>query len=175
MLLTEIESAIEDAYAAEREMAFLRLVGMRQPVAFLAAQRIVWDDSGAALAACPPWLVAELYRWIDAYRNDGHLISHSSAGSTDHTDLAIRLAKVLPPKAGQDWPLELLEVEERHPSGKVHHFFTHHVVPGEGVSLKHGLPREYMESGQLTETEFRHGSPVGESRHFDSQGRELRR
>jgi hypothetical protein len=175
MQFADIKSAVEDAYGAEREMGFLRLVGMRQPVTFFAAQRIVRDDSAAALEACPPWLVAELYRWIDSYRDDGHLISHSSAGSADHTDLAISLAKTLPPKADQDWPLELIEVEERYPSGKVHRFFTHYVSPGEGIPVAHGLHREYTESGQLTETEFRHGSPVGEPRRFDSQGRELGR
>lgn len=173
MQFADIENAVEDAYAAEREMGFLRLVGMRQPVAFLAVQRIVQDDSAAALRACPPWLVAELYRWLDAYRDDGHLISHSSVGSAGHTDLAIRLAKVVPPKTTQDWPLELIEVEERYPSGKVHRFFTHYVWPGEGAPIVHGLHREYTESGQLIETEYRHGKPVGDPRHFDSQGREV--
>lgn len=173
MQFADIESAVEDAYIAEREMGFLRLVGMRQPVAFLAAQRMVKGNSAAVLEACPPWLVAELYRWIDAYRDDGHLISHSSAGSADHTDLAIRLAKVVPPKTSQDWPLDLVEVEELYPSGKVHRFFTHYARPGESAPVLHGLHREYTESGQLTEREYRHGSPVGDPRQFDSQGKEV--
>jgi hypothetical protein len=41
MTFPEIEREIEDIYRVEREMGFPHLYGMRQPVAFLVARKVI--------------------------------------------------------------------------------------------------------------------------------------
>ena len=172
MPFPDIESAVEDAYRTEREMGFLCLTGMRQPVAFFAAQTIVESGDSRLIGRCPPWLVAELYRWLDAYRDDGSLITYSSAGQADHSLIAKRLTELLPPKESLGWPGILHNTERRHASGKVHQYFTHYVSLLNGQEVLHGLHREYSEAGETTETEYRHGVAIGSPRKFDTRGSE---
>ena len=173
MAFPDIQSAVEDAYCAEREMGFPSLYGMRSPVAFFAAQKIVEGEDAALLDDCPPWLVAELYTWLDALRDQGTLVFHSSVGAADHTALGSRLAELLPPKASHGKSLELEERQERYSSGRLHRCFTRYEpANGEGYVL-HGLHREYAEDGTLTETEYRHGASIGVPRRFDQAGGEL--
>lgn len=170
---SEIQSFVEDTYSTERAHGFLCLEAMRSSTTFFAAQRIDAAGQPGELEGCPPWLVAEIYQWLDVYAKEGKLIFGSNLGEADHSMLAGRLARLLPPKDSMGPSVDLHVDELRYPSGRVHKHFTYYTLAPSGVKVLHGLHREYTEAGTLTEIEFRHGAPIGQPRVFNESGQEV--
>ena len=167
----DIQSAVEDAYVMERTNGFLCLAAMRASTTFFAMQRIA--ASGVAeLEHCPPWLLVELYQWMDVYAREGRLTFLSNLGEADHSALAKQLHGLLPPKESLGPSINLQVGELPHPSGRIHKHFTYYAA-ADGAKVLHGLHREYTETGALTETEFRHGNPLGYPRVFNAAGQEV--
>lgn len=169
-----IQSAVEDSYAMERTNGFLCLAAMRSSTTFFAMQRLAATGGLAQLKDCPPWLVAELYQWMDVYAEKGRLCFLSNLGEVDHSALAKRLLEILPPKESFGPSINLQVAELHHPSGRVQRHFTYYVFPQDGFHILHGLHREYSETGVLEETEFRHGAALSHSRTFGATGHEAR-
>lgn len=173
MAFADIQSAVEDTYAMERTNGFLCLAAMRTSTTFFAAQQIAAGEGAIDLGTCPPWLLSELYGWIDIYLREGSLkwlVPHSS-GEVDHSGVAVQLTKLLPPKEQYGSSLDLHVGEVQYPSGRYKSYFTYYSSAG-GDAVLHGLHRGYSETGALTETEYRHGITIG-SRHFDEKGTEV--
>ncbi|MGM9485893.1 hypothetical protein [Ideonella sp. YS5] len=169
----DIQSAVEDAYATERTNGFLCLAAMRTSTTFYAAQQIAAGGRAIDLDACPPWLLAELYGWISIYLKEGSLrwlVPHTG-GEVDHSEIAMHLVKTLPPKEQYGLSLDLHVGEVQYPSGRYKSYFTYYSSAETDV-IRHGLHREYSETGALTETEYRHGVAIG-SRQFDEKGSEV--
>jgi hypothetical protein len=153
----------------------LCLAAMRSSTTFFAIERIIAAASPAELENCPPWLIAELYQWTDAYERQGRLTAVSNLGETDHSAIAKRLLEILPPKKSLGPSVDLQVCELLHPSGRVHKYFTYYTAASDAPTVLHGLHREYTEAGAFTETEFRHGAAVGRARVFSVTGQEIGR
>lgn len=172
-MFQEIARKVEDNYQTERETGFLCLGAMRQAITFVAAEEIIAAGRTPDLDALPPWLVAELYEWMDVYAEQGKLMFlFSGVGEVDHSSVAEQLTRLLPPKGSVGPSLDLLTEDLHSPSRKVHEYFTYYLSVPDGVKVRHGLHREYTEAGTL-ETEFRHGAPIGQ-RWFDKKGQEIK-
>jgi hypothetical protein len=87
----------------------------------------------------------------------------------------IQLLQVLPAKESLGPSVNLQVGTLPYPSGRVHKHFTYYTVTPGGPQVLHGLHREYTETGVLTETEFRHGAPLGHPRLFSATGQEVDR
>ena len=169
----DIQSSVEDAYATERTNGFLCLAPMRSSATFFAAEQIAEGRGAVDLDTCPPWLLAELYEWIDRYSREGSLkwlVPHTG-GEANQSELAMHLVKLLPPKEQHGLSLDLHVGEEQYTSGRYKSYFTFYSSAEGGVVL-HGLHRAYSETGALTETEYRHGVALG-TRRFDEKGKEV--
>lgn len=170
----DIDSAVEDVYSMERIHGFLCLSAMRTSTTFFAAQQIAASGGAIGVADCPPWVVSELYEWIDTYLKEGHLkwfVPHAGH-EVDHSKLADQLARLLPSRAQLGPSLDLKVGEVKYPSGGYKEYFTYYVAGAEGEAIRHGLHRAYTEAGATTETEYRHGK-VLRCRQFGEDGREI--
>jgi hypothetical protein len=88
----QIADSVESAYRMEREHGFLELGAMRMDATFAAVKRLAETQDLRVLDGCPDWLLEELRRWVQHFRNTGEFGFISNLGQSDHSKLMERVA-----------------------------------------------------------------------------------